>query len=160
MFVLLLWNLGGIPYLWATIITKHLTVCLVYTGLFCGKRLLNHVSFLLLFLGSPDSQTKVFPQDKVILVGSDVIVCCVTRDNVSSAQIGLTKCPLIHLDGKNVAIKIHNISVSASSGTNVVFTTEDNIYGTVLFAGCKYIILRKVFLLICFHPLWKPLCFF
>lgn len=83
----------------------------------------------------PDSQTKVFPQDKVILVGSDITFCCVSQEKVLSALIGHTNCPLIHLDGENVAIKIHNISVSASSGTNVVFTTEDNIFGTVIFAG-------------------------
>lgn len=105
------------------------------------------------FLGSPDSQTKVFPQDKVILVGSDITFCCVTQEKVLSAQIGQTNCPLIHLDGENVAIKIHNISVSANSGTNVVFTTEDNIFGTVIFVGCKYIILKKEFLLTCFGPL-------
>ncbi|XP_035147537.2 leukemia inhibitory factor receptor isoform X1 [Callithrix jacchus] len=84
---------------------------------------------------TPDSQTKVFPQDKVILVGSDITFCCVSQEKVLSALIGHTNCPLIHLDGESVAIKIHNISVSASSGTNVVFTTEDNIFGTVVFAG-------------------------
>ncbi|EHH54209.1 hypothetical protein EGM_14995 [Macaca fascicularis] len=67
----------------------------------------------------PDSQTKVFPQDKVILVGSDITFCCISQEKVLSALIGHTNCPLIHLDGENVAIKIHNISVSASSGTNV-----------------------------------------
>lgn len=94
----------------------------------------------MLFLGSPDSQTKVFPQDRVLLVGSDITVCCVTQEEVLSAQIGSTYCPLIHLDGRNVAIKIRNISASESSGTNVVFSVEDNMFGTVIFAGCKYII--------------------
>ncbi|ELW53472.1 Leukemia inhibitory factor receptor [Tupaia chinensis] len=84
---------------------------------------------------TPDSQTKVFPQDKVILVGSDITFCCVSQEKVLSAQIGQTSCPLIHLDGENVAIKIHNISVSENSGTNVVFTTEENIFGTVIFVG-------------------------
>ncbi|XP_059948805.1 leukemia inhibitory factor receptor isoform X2 [Mesoplodon densirostris] len=84
---------------------------------------------------SPDPQTKVFPQDRVLLVGSDITVCCVTQEKVLSAQIGSTYCPLIHLDGKNVAIKIRNISASESSGTNVVFSVEDNMFGTVIFAG-------------------------
>lgn len=109
------------------------------------------------FLGSldPDSQGNVFPQDKVILVGSDITVCCVTQEKVLSAQIGNTQCPLIHLDGENVAIKIYNISVSASSGTNVVFTTKESMLGTVIFAGCKYkvIVVFKQLLLICFCPL-------
>ncbi|XP_076973134.1 leukemia inhibitory factor receptor isoform X3 [Tamandua tetradactyla] len=84
---------------------------------------------------SPNSHAKVFPQDKVILVGSDITFCCVTQEQVLSAQIGKEICSLIHLDGKNVAIRIHNISSSASSGTNVVFTTETNILGTVIFVG-------------------------
>ncbi|XP_074185084.1 leukemia inhibitory factor receptor isoform X3 [Rhinolophus sinicus] len=83
----------------------------------------------------PDSQGNVFPQDKVILVGSAITVCCVTQEKVLSAQIGNTQCPLIHLDGENVAIKIYNISVSASSGTNVVFATKESMLGTVIFAG-------------------------
>ncbi|XP_004422813.1 PREDICTED: leukemia inhibitory factor receptor [Ceratotherium simum simum] len=109
--------------------------CYIDDPHFSGRKEWSDWSLLKNVSWSLDSQTKVFPQDKVILVGSDIIVCCVTRDKVLSAQIGLTKCPLIHLDGKNVAIKIQNISVSANSGTNVVFTTEDNIYGTVIFAG-------------------------
>ncbi|XP_058164039.1 leukemia inhibitory factor receptor isoform X2 [Dasypus novemcinctus] len=84
---------------------------------------------------SPGSRTKVFPQDKVILVGSNITFCCVTQEQVVSAQIGNKMCPLIHLDGKNVAISIHNISASASSGTNVIFTTETDIVGAVIFAG-------------------------
>lgn len=91
------------------------------------------------FLGTPNSETNVFPQDKVILAGSDITFCCVSQTKVLSGQIGRTFCPLIHLYGENVAIRIQNISVSENSGTNVVFTTEDNVYGTVVFAGCKYI---------------------
>lgn len=83
----------------------------------------------------------------MILVGSDITFCCVTQEKVSSAQIGYAKCPLIHLDGENVAIRIHNISVSEDSGTNVVFSTKENIYGTVIFAGCKY----KLFFQVSIH---------
>lgn len=81
------------------------------------------------------SETNVFPQDKVILAGSDITFCCLSPTKVLSGQIGKTYCPLIHLYGENVAIRIQNISVSENSGTNVVFTTEDNVYGTVVFAG-------------------------
>ncbi|XP_045141189.1 leukemia inhibitory factor receptor [Echinops telfairi] len=84
---------------------------------------------------SPDSQPKVFPADKVILVGSNITVCCVSQEKVLSAQIGNNNCPLIHLEGENVAIKIYNISVSESSGTNVIFNTDSNLAGTVIFAG-------------------------
>uniref|UniRef100_A0A673TAK2 LIF receptor subunit alpha n=1 Tax=Suricata suricatta TaxID=37032 RepID=A0A673TAK2_SURSU len=109
--------------------------CYVDDPHFSGRKEWSDWSPLKNVSWSPDSQSKVFPQDKVIPVGSDITFCCVTQEKVLSAQIGQTKCPLIHLDGENVAIKIHNISVSANSGTNVVFTTEDNIFGTVVFAG-------------------------
>lgn len=85
--------------------------------------------------GATDTQNKVFPQDKVVPVGSDITFCFVTQEEVSSAQISYAKYPLIHLDGENVAIKVHNISVSISSGTNVVFMTNKDMYGTVIFAG-------------------------
>lgn len=78
----------------------------------------------------------------MILAGSDITFCCVSPTKVLSGQIGRTFCPLIHLYGENVAIRVQNISVSENSGTNVVFTTEDNVYGTVVFAGCKYIVLN------------------
>ncbi|XP_032327100.1 leukemia inhibitory factor receptor [Camelus ferus] len=102
---------------------------------FSGHKEWSNWSLLKNISWSSDSQTKVFPQDKVILVGSDITVCCVTQEKVVLALIGSTNCPLIHLDGENVAIKIHNISASESSGTNVVFSVEDNMFGTVIFAG-------------------------
>lgn len=109
--------------------------CYVDDPHFSGRKEWSDWSPLKNVSWSAHSQSKVFPQDKVILVGSDITFCCVTQEKVSSAQIGYTKCPLVHLDGENVAIHIHNISVSENSGTNVVFTTKENIYGTVIFAG-------------------------
>lgn len=86
--------------------------------------------------GSPASHTvQVLPLDTVLLVGSDITVCCITREKVLSAQVGLTYCPLIHLDGENVAVKIRNLSASQSSGTNVVFETKADMFGTVIFVG-------------------------
>ncbi|XP_007949772.1 leukemia inhibitory factor receptor [Orycteropus afer afer] len=78
---------------------------------------------------------RVFPQDKVILVGSDITVCFIIQEKVLSAHVGKEKYPLIHLDGENVAIKISNISASPSSGTNVLFTADAIVDGTVIFAG-------------------------
>ncbi|XP_053447893.1 leukemia inhibitory factor receptor [Nycticebus coucang] len=109
--------------------------CYVDSLLFSGPKEWSDMSPVKNISWTPDSQTKVFPQDKVILVGSDITFCCVSQEKVLSAQIGSTYRPLIHLDGENVAIKIHNISVSDSSGTNVVFMIEDNVCGTVVFAG-------------------------
>ncbi|XP_048224494.1 leukemia inhibitory factor receptor isoform X2 [Perognathus longimembris pacificus] len=84
---------------------------------------------------SPLPYLKAYPQDKVVLAGSDITFCCVSQTKVQVAQIGSTFCPLIPLDGENVAIKVRNISVSENSGTNVIFTTEDDVCGTVIFAG-------------------------
>uniref|UniRef100_A0A8C2LGL0 LIF receptor alpha n=1 Tax=Cricetulus griseus TaxID=10029 RepID=A0A8C2LGL0_CRIGR len=102
---------------------------------FSGYKVWSDWSLLKNISWTPNSETNVFPQDKVILAGSDITFCCVSQTKVLSGQIGRTFCPLIHLYGENVAIRIQNISVSENSGTNVVFTTEDNVYGTVVFAG-------------------------
>ncbi|XP_006889605.1 PREDICTED: leukemia inhibitory factor receptor [Elephantulus edwardii] len=85
---------------------------------------------------SPEPQPKALPLDRVLLVGSDITICCVTREKIVSALVGNKPYPLIHLEGENIAIKIHDISPSDSSGTNVVFVTETtNMCGTVFFAG-------------------------
>lgn len=86
--------------------------------------------------GAPVTHTpQVFPLDKVIHAGSDITICCVIRDKVIAALYGAIKRPLIHLDGENVAVEIHNFSASNSGGTNVVFETDDDMFGTVVFAG-------------------------
>ncbi|KAM5168096.1 leukemia inhibitory factor receptor isoform 1-T3 [Callospermophilus lateralis] len=116
--------------------THHVGIrCYIDYPLFSGRKEWSDWSPVKNISWIPDSQTKVFPQDKVILVGSDITFCCVSQEKVLLAQIGHKNCPLIRLDGGNVAIEIHNISASANSGTNVVFTTEDNMFGTVVFAG-------------------------
>lgn len=102
---------------------------------FSGRKEWSDWSFLKNISWTPNSETRAFPQDKVILVGSNITFCCVSQTKVLSGQIGKTFCPLIHLQGENVAIHIQNISISENSGTNVVFTTEDNVCGTVVFAG-------------------------
>uniref|UniRef100_A0A8C8YG03 Leukemia inhibitory factor receptor n=1 Tax=Prolemur simus TaxID=1328070 RepID=A0A8C8YG03_PROSS len=109
--------------------------CYVDSPLFSGHKEWSDWSPVKNISWTPDSQAKVFPQDKVVLVGSDITFCCVSQEKVLSAQIGRTYCPLIHLDGENVAIEVHDISVSDNSGTNVVFMIEDNVSGTVVFAG-------------------------
>lgn len=109
--------------------------CFIDDPRFSGRKAWSDWSRLKSVSWSPDSPNKVFPQDKVVLVGTDITFCCVTQVKILTAQIGQTSYPLIPLDGRNVAIKIHSISASANSGTNVVFSTYDNIFGTVIFAG-------------------------
>lgn len=67
-------------------------------------------------------------------------ICCMSPTKVLSGQIGNTLRPLIHLYGQTVAIHILNIPVSENSGTNIIFITDDDVYGTVVFAGCKCIV--------------------
>lgn len=92
------------------------------------------------FLGTRNTETNVFPQDKVVLAGSNMTICCMSPTKVLSGQIGNTFRPLIHLYGETVAIHILNIPVSENSGTNIIFSTDDDVYGTVIFAGCKHIV--------------------
>lgn len=82
-----------------------------------------------------NTETNVFPQDKVVLAGSNMTICCMSPTKVLSAQIGNTFRPLIHLYGETVAIHILSIPVSENSGTNIIFSTDDDVYGTVIFAG-------------------------
>uniref|UniRef100_A0A8C5KWU1 Leukemia inhibitory factor receptor n=1 Tax=Jaculus jaculus TaxID=51337 RepID=A0A8C5KWU1_JACJA len=102
---------------------------------FAGPKEWSAWSPLMNISWAPESEAKAFPQDKVVLVGSNITFCCVSQTKVLSGQIGKTFYPLIHLYGQNVAIHIQNISVSENSGTNVVFMIEDNVCGTVVFAG-------------------------
>ncbi|XP_074138724.1 leukemia inhibitory factor receptor [Sminthopsis crassicaudata] len=87
---------------------------------------------------------EVFPRDKVVPVGSNMTFCCIVEEPVSTAQFGKERCSFIRLDHKSVAIKVNNITVSPSSGTNVVFITKSNVYGTVVFAGYPPDIPRKL----------------
>ncbi|XP_038600340.1 leukemia inhibitory factor receptor [Tachyglossus aculeatus] len=82
-------------------------------------------------------KNKVFPQDKVILVGSNITICCVIQDGDTFNEflLGNQHYNPIHLDHQNVAIQIDKINASQSSGTNAVFFTEKDIVGTVIFVG-------------------------
>ncbi|XP_054987317.1 leukemia inhibitory factor receptor [Sorex araneus] len=110
--------------------------CYIDDPYFSGHKKWSAWSPLKSISGSPVSHTnQVVPLDSVLLVGSDITICCITQEKVISAQIGRTSCPLIHLDGENVAVRIRNVSASQSSGTNVVFETKNDMFGTVIFVG-------------------------
>ncbi|XP_008068331.1 leukemia inhibitory factor receptor [Carlito syrichta] len=128
---------------WSWVSDMPLECAVHYVGIRCyidslhffGRKVWSDWSPLKNIFWTPVSQLHVFPQDRVILVGSDMIFCCVSQEKVSTALVGGTNAPFIHLDGENVAIKIYNISASASSGTNIVFSTQSNVDGAVVFAG-------------------------
>ncbi|XP_051006891.1 leukemia inhibitory factor receptor [Acomys russatus] len=90
------------------------------------------------------SEPEVFPQDIVVLAGSNITFCCLSRTKVLSGQIGNTLRPLIPLDGEDVVIHVLNIPFSEDSGSNVVFTTHYDVYGAVIFAGYPPDIPRKL----------------
>ncbi|XP_043843984.1 leukemia inhibitory factor receptor [Dromiciops gliroides] len=112
---------------------------------FFGQKVWSEWSPLRNISGPPIKENnEVFPKDKVVPVGSNMTFCCVVEEPVLTAQFGSERCSLIRLDDKSVAIKINNITISPSSGTNVVFSTKSNMYGTVVFAGYPPDIPRKL----------------
>ncbi|XP_034630424.1 leukemia inhibitory factor receptor isoform X1 [Trachemys scripta elegans] len=91
----------------------------------------------------PEKDTKpnsamVFPQDKVVLVGSNVTFCCLYNEgeSIKFMNYGSKSYPLLRLNKWSSAIKVQNVSASISSGTNVWCLLEpDGLEGTVLFVG-------------------------
>ncbi|EMP30274.1 Leukemia inhibitory factor receptor [Chelonia mydas] len=84
------------------------------------------------------SSAVVFPQDKVVLVGSNVTFCCLYNEgeSIKSMQYGSKSYSLLHLSKRSSAIQVQNVSASIPSGTNVWCSLPpDNAAGTVLFVG-------------------------
>ncbi|XP_075788631.1 leukemia inhibitory factor receptor [Pelodiscus sinensis] len=84
------------------------------------------------------NSAEVFPQDKVVLVGSNVTFCCLYNEgeSIQDMKYGSESYPILHLSKQSSAIKVQNVSASISSGTNVWCSLPDNkIAGTVLFVG-------------------------
>ncbi|KAM7166977.1 leukemia inhibitory factor receptor isoform 2-T4 [Macrochelys suwanniensis] len=84
------------------------------------------------------SNAVVFPQDKVVLVGSNVAFCCLYNEgeSIKYMKYGSESYSLLRLSKWSSAIKVQNVSASISSGTNVWCSVlPDNVAGTVLFVG-------------------------
>ncbi|MEE6458061.1 hypothetical protein FKM82_000167 [Ascaphus truei] len=85
------------------------------------------------------SYSNVFPEDQVVAVGSNMTFCCVAPEGqrINMISYGYFYCPLIHLSRNSSAIKVTNMSMTLSSGTNVVCCAEgyEIITGTVIFVG-------------------------
>ncbi|XP_054040029.1 leukemia inhibitory factor receptor-like [Rissa tridactyla] len=66
--------------------------------------------------------SRVFPQDTVVAVGSDVTNCCVHDEGqwIQWIVYGPEIYPMIHLSSWSGAIRVLNASASDTSGTNVV----------------------------------------
>ncbi|XP_029434310.1 leukemia inhibitory factor receptor isoform X2 [Rhinatrema bivittatum] len=78
----------------------------------------------------------VFPESKVVPVGSNVMFCCVA-EHLTSITYGVTHYTLIHLSNYSSAIKVNNVNMSEASGTNVIcyLTRSPGIVGAVIFVG-------------------------
>lgn len=76
----------------------------------------------------------VFPDEKVVRVGSNMTFCCILGEGekVTSLVYGIKKYPIIPLSSHSSAIKVSDMNVSDSSGTNIVCNME---YGAVVFVG-------------------------
>ncbi|NXX84322.1 LIFR factor, partial [Urocolius indicus] len=84
------------------------------------------------------SGIRVFPQDTVVAVGSDVTICCVHEEGqqIKKMTYGPEVYPMILLSSRSSAIRVLNASASNTSGTNAVcVVSEIEMEGTVLFVG-------------------------
>ncbi|XP_019373484.1 PREDICTED: leukemia inhibitory factor receptor [Gavialis gangeticus] len=84
------------------------------------------------------SFAKVFPQDKVVPVGSNMTFCCLHNEDerIEHIKYGLDSYPLLHLSKWSSAITVQNVTASESSGTNIWCSLLPyGVEGTVLFVG-------------------------
>lgn len=94
-------------------------------------------------VGDTSIDDSMFPVDKVLLVGSNMTVCCKITDEadiVDSIQFNGTNYPAIQLGSSNVGgVRLFNMNKSESSGDNIVCNTNagDYMAGTVVFVGCE-----------------------
>ncbi|XP_074851735.1 leukemia inhibitory factor receptor isoform X2 [Carettochelys insculpta] len=80
----------------------------------------------------------VFPEDKVVPVGSNMTFCCLYNEEecIRCMKYGSRSYPVLHLSKGRSAIKVQNVNASNSSGANVWCSLlPDIIAGTVLFVG-------------------------
>nr|XP_033788494.1 leukemia inhibitory factor receptor isoform X2 [Geotrypetes seraphini] len=79
----------------------------------------------------------VFPEDKVVPVGSNLMFCCVSEEEVHLASIyyGSRNYSTIHLSNYSKAIQVNNVNMSEASGTNVYCKLQENYGGSVVFVG-------------------------
>uniref|UniRef100_A0A8C8STP6 LIF receptor subunit alpha n=1 Tax=Pelusios castaneus TaxID=367368 RepID=A0A8C8STP6_9SAUR len=114
--------------------------CYINELLFAGRKEWSEWSPIKTVPGNdtvPNSAV-VFPQDKVVLVGSNVTFCCLYNEgeSIKFMKYGSKDYPLLHLSKWSSAIKVENVSASIPSGSNVLCSLQpDNIAGAVLFVG-------------------------
>ncbi|NWR21384.1 LIFR factor, partial [Emberiza fucata] len=88
----------------------------------------------------PDTEpgeSGVFPLDRVVAVGSDLVFCCVHEEDqhIKNMTYGSKSYTMMQLSRRSHAIRVLNASVSNTSGTNVVCRLENALEGSVVFVG-------------------------
>ncbi|XP_067401653.1 leukemia inhibitory factor receptor isoform X2 [Emydura macquarii macquarii] len=114
--------------------------CYINESVFTGRKEWSEWSLIKTVPGKDTelSNAVVYPQDKVVPVGSDMTFCCLYSEgeSIKYMKYGSERYPLLHLSKRSSAIKVQNVSASIPSGTNVWCSLQpDNAAGTVLFVG-------------------------
>ncbi len=103
----------------------------------------NLWNLILLSLGSdiPEkSESDMFPQDKVVPVGSNMTFCCIVEEKEDFQQIVYMSqlMSATRLSRRTYAITVTNQPASGNTGTNVICQSHRILAGTVVFVGCEF----------------------
>ncbi|XP_072272716.1 leukemia inhibitory factor receptor-like [Pyxicephalus adspersus] len=114
--------------------------CFVHEKFYYGEIQHSDWSAIKTIEGDTTMDVAMFPVDKVLLVGSNMTVCCKVEKEmvVETIQFYWMKYPVIYLGSSNVGgIQLLNLNKSDTSGHNVVCNAKDSSYidGTVVFVG-------------------------
>ncbi|XP_008114296.2 leukemia inhibitory factor receptor isoform X1 [Anolis carolinensis] len=123
--------------------------CFLHENMFFGKISWSEWSKPADIPGKDTDYTrgKMYPTDKVVLVGSNVTFCCVWRKEESNFDFHLSPelcppqgCQNATLSNWSKLIQVQNVPASQSSGRNIICRGKNSkggnpIYGTVLFSG-------------------------
>lgn len=87
------------------------------------------------------SESNMFPQDKVVPVGSNMTFCCIVKEKEDFKEImyGRQEMTATRLSRRTYAITATNQPVSGNTGTNVICCSQRlTLTGAVVFVGCEF----------------------
>ncbi|XP_058880986.1 leukemia inhibitory factor receptor-like isoform X1 [Acipenser ruthenus] len=88
--------------------------------------------------GADDSKSVMFPEDKVVRVGTNMTFCCVAGrgERIKTLVYGAEHLPCNELGIRRKAITKYNLPPSNPSGTNIMCELDPfDLIGTVVFVG-------------------------
>lgn len=84
----------------------------------------------------------MFPEDKMIPVGSNMTFCCIVNEKEDFKEIkyGRQEMKATRLSRRSYAITVTNQPASDNTGTNVICSSQkfQILTGTVVFVGCEF----------------------